>query len=73
MKGAELRLSTTWIVGEQLNAGGFGRVFELVGDGEPVVAKFVPKAPGADRELLFVNLTPVRNVVPIVDSGEFQD
>jgi eukaryotic-like serine/threonine-protein kinase len=33
-------------------------------------AKLVPKAPGADRELLFINIADARNVVPIVDSGE---
>ena len=40
---------------------------------QSAVAKFVPKAPGADRELLFVGLEGVRNVVPIIDSAEYQD
>ena len=73
MKGARLELSSTWIVGEQIDKGGFGRVYELAGGSQPVVAKFVPKAPGADRELLFVDVKGARNVVPIIDSGEFQD
>jgi serine/threonine-protein kinase len=33
----------------------------------------VPKAPGAQRELLFVDLGGARNVVPIIDSGETDD
>ena len=33
----------------------------------------VPKAPGAQRELLFVDLGDARNVVPIIDSGETHD
>ena len=37
------------------------------------VAKFVPKVPEAQRELLFVDLGEARNVVPIVDSGEHGD
>ena len=35
------------------------------------VAKFIPKDPGADRELLFRGLSDVRNIVPIVDTGEW--
>ena len=34
------------------------------------MAKLIPKDPGAERELLFVDLSRVRNVVPIIDSGE---
>ena len=37
------------------------------------VAKFVPKDPGAGRELLFVYLDGVCNVVPVIDSGEAGD
>ena len=39
-------------------------------NGFRAVVKLVPKAPGADRELLFVKLDGVRGVVPIIDSGE---
>lgn len=73
MKGTTLVLSSSWTVGDELGSGGFGRVYELTGGDGPAVAKFVPKAAGADRELLFVGLEGVRNVVPIIDSGEFQD
>jgi eukaryotic-like serine/threonine-protein kinase len=37
------------------------------------VAKFIPKTPCADREVLFVRLDGVRNVVPVIDSGEQED
>jgi eukaryotic-like serine/threonine-protein kinase len=50
---------------------GFGQVFLAVADdGTEGVVKLVPKDPGADRELLFVNLAGKPNIVPIIDSGE---
>lgn len=73
MQGKRVQLSTTWLVGSQLDSGGFGRVYLIIGNGQKAVAKFVPKAPGADRELLFANPKDVRNVVPIIDSGEHGD
>jgi len=69
-KGTRLKLDREWIVGEQIGAGGFGRVHAVTSGGDEAVAKFVPKDPGADRELLFAKLDGVRNVVPVVDSGE---
>lgn len=63
-----------WEIGAQLGAGGFGRVFVATGDdGTVAAAKFVPKARGAERELLFVQLDNVRNVVPVIDYGETSD
>lgn len=73
MNGAKLELSSTWTVGNLLDRGGFGQVYELADGPSQAVVKFIPKAPGADRELLFVDLGAVRNVVPIIDSGEHQD
>jgi len=32
--------------------------------------KFIPKEPGADREMLFEDLSGVRYIVPVIDSGE---
>ncbi len=72
-KGARLALAREWAVGEVIGAGGFGRVYAVTSDGEEAVAKLVPKDPGADRELLFVDLGDVRNVVRIIDSGETAD
>jgi hypothetical protein len=37
------------------------------------VARFVPKTPSADREVLFVRLDGVRKVVSVIDSGEHKD
>lgn len=68
-----------WDVGARLDAdaAGFGRVFEATGtDGRPAVAKFVPKEPGAERELLFgdaLAAAELKNVVPILDQGEDGD
>jgi len=73
MKGDELDLGRRWLVGERIGAGGFGQVFAVTSGHHEAVVKFVPKAPGADRELLFVNLADVRNVVPVIDSGDHGD
>ncbi len=70
MTGEVLELQQRWVVGVSVGSGGFGHVYALEGDGPPSVAKFVPKAPGSDRELLFVDLGNAKNVVPIIDSGE---
>jgi len=37
------------------------------------VATLVPKAPGAQRELLFVNLEGIRKMVLVLDSGETEE
>ncbi|MEV0271516.1 serine/threonine-protein kinase [Hamadaea sp. NPDC050747] len=67
-------LENEWIIGERLGGGGFGQIYVATSDdGQDAVAKFVPKEPGAQRELLFADLTDVRNVVPILDSGETAD
>lgn len=65
-------LNQEWELGEPLDGdtGGFGRVHHArSAAGDPVVAKLIPKKPGADRELLFDGVGK-RNVVPILDSGE---
>ena len=70
----QIQLERSWEIGRQIGDGGFGRVLEAVSDGLPAcVAKLVPKDPGAERELLFVDLRDVRHVVPIIDSGEAGD
>ena len=62
-----------WSVGEQVGSGGFGRVHVVESDGvAPHVAKFVPKDQGARREHLFPRLSGIRNVVPVVDTGEWE-
>lgn len=68
--GSKLTLNREWVVGKRIGKGGFGSVYAVTSEGEEAAAKLVPKDPGADRELLFVDLREIRNVVPIIDSGE---
>ncbi len=69
-----LKLKREWTLGERIGEGGFGQVYAAHSSGfESAVAKLVPKVPGAQRELLFIDFTGVRNVVPIIDSGETED
>ena len=67
-----IRLHYEWTLGELLDGGGFGRVYEASSPevDRAAVAKLIPKAPGAQRELLFVDLGVGRNVMPCLDSGE---
>jgi eukaryotic-like serine/threonine-protein kinase len=69
-----LQFADEWELGERIAGGGFGQVFAAASSSvSRAVAKFVPKAPGAERELLFADLRGARNVVPIIDSGETED
>lgn len=69
-----LALNKEWAVGARIGSGGFGAVFEAEDTaGEKAAVKLVPKAPGTEREMLFTNLDGVRNVVPVIDSGEHED
>jgi hypothetical protein len=70
----KLQSGDEWLLGEHLDGGGFGQVYAAKSaEHEWAVAKLVPKAPGAERELLFADLRDVRNVVPIIDQGETDD
>ena len=63
-----------WEVGDELGAGGYGSVREARQDGvERAVAKFVSIKPGAQRELLIGASTNLPHVVPVLDSGEYND
>jgi serine/threonine protein kinase len=68
-----------WTIGQRLpdGEGGFGQVVDVVdASGRGAVAKFVPKDPGAERELLFGDSTAAmsyRNVIPVLDKGEHGD
>ncbi|SDU47655.1 serine/threonine protein kinase [Jiangella alkaliphila] len=72
MSGEELIRGSKyeWRPGEHLGGGGFGRVIAVSSEWGDGAAKFVPKAPGAQRELLFEELSDCRNVIPIIDSSE---
>lgn len=72
-EGQRIELAESWEVREQLGKGGFGLVYRASGSTEAAI-KFVPKDPGSERELLFADLNGhVRNVVPVLDSGEHND
>ena len=60
------------IESKPLGRGGFGRVYPAMADDQPpAAAKFIPKAPGAEREMLLKDdLSGVPNVVPRLDDGE---
>jgi Serine/threonine protein kinase len=62
-----------WTLGEKLGAGGMGAVYLASSPTRSGVVKLVGKEPGADRELLFVNLAGRPNIVPIIDAGETGD
>ncbi len=70
----KVNLTHEWTLGEIIGSGGFGTVYKAKSSlCARAVAKIIPKLAGADRELLFVNnndLEGVRNIVPIIDSGE---
>lgn len=67
-----ITLTQEWSIGKPVDQGGFGKVFLAQSVDEPsAVAKFVPKEPGASRELLFENPDGMPNVVPILDKGEW--
>ena len=69
-----VHLNRAWHIGGELRSGGFGRVYlGCSTEGEEVVIKLVPKAPGAGREILFEDLDGVPNVVPTLDRGEWQE
>ncbi len=64
----------SWRLDGLLAKGGFGQVFEArADDGSDAVVKLIPKEPGAARELLFESLSGSPNIVPILDSGEWED
>ena len=67
-------LAKTWTLGKIIAKGGFGAVYEASGPHhEPVVAKLIGKTPATDRELLFVDLAGMPNIIPVIDSGEYED
>jgi eukaryotic-like serine/threonine-protein kinase len=67
----EIQMTKRWTLGAKLGAGGFGAVFMATSeDGETSVIKLVPKAPGADREVLFENLAGTPNIMPVTETSE---
>ena len=69
-----ISLSQEWHKGDELAAGGFGRIYAgTSSSGDDIVLKLIPKMPGGDRELLFDNLSGTPNVLPVLDTGEWGD
>lgn len=67
----QVKLQQMWTLGKEIGRGGFGVVHEAESEASVVAAvKLVKKVPGTEREMLFTELPGVRNVVPIIDSGE---
>ena len=62
-----------WMRGDLIAGGGFGDVYRATApDGSAGALKFVPKEPGADRELLIAtDLQGMPNVLPTLDVGDF--
>ncbi|WP_207924090.1 serine/threonine-protein kinase [Actinomadura bangladeshensis] len=56
-----------------IGEGGFGRVHLVRSGARECAAKLIPKAPGAEREMLFADVADAPNVVSIIDSGETAD
>lgn len=74
VRKVKLKLDQEWELGNKIDGGAFGQVYEAVSEkGDVAVIKLVPKVPGAEREMLFADLSNVRNIVPIIDSGEAGD
>ena len=67
-----IKLEQEWRLGKLLAAGGFAKVYMAMSKSDaPAVVKLIPKTPGAQRELLLENLNSVPNVVPVLESGEW--
>lgn len=74
MASTIIELKNKWHLGEQMGQGGFGRIYDAQGDdGSSAVVKLVPKVPEAARELLFEPISDKANIIPILDTGEWEE
>ena len=72
--GLIITLNHQWHLGDRIGGGGFASVYRAWAEGqEPSVIKLIPKDPGAERELLFEDLNGVPNIVPVIETGEWDD
>lgn len=72
MTGTILELSDRWNIEDQIgDRSGMATVYRAVSDeGLSAAVKFIPKTPGALRELLFESLSGSEHILPIIDTGE---
>lgn len=74
MNGKAIHLQRTWYLGTRIAGGGFGQVYMAQDeDGSPAAIKLVLKVPGAARELLLEAVSNKPNIIPIWDSGEWDN
>ena len=72
--GLIIALNHQWHLGDRIGGGGFASVYRAWAEGQgPSVIKLIPKYPGAERELLFEDLSGVPNIVPVVETGEWDE
>ena len=69
----QLKFALQWSIGEEIGVGGFGRVYRANSGDRQAAVKLIPKSQGAERDLLLVELDDVRNVIPIIDYGEYEE
>lgn len=61
-----------WQLGDRIGEGGFAQVYRARAEGhERAVVKLIPKLPGSEREVLFEHPTDVPNIMPVIDSGQW--
>jgi eukaryotic-like serine/threonine-protein kinase len=68
-----VKLARNWKVGEEIGRGGFGCVYRCTSGKTVGALKLVPKADGLTRDMLVADLQDVRNIVPVLDSGDHED
>ena len=69
-----VHLTEEWEIISKLNVGGFGTIYSAKSKTcENAVLKLIPKKPGAGRELLFEKIGGQPNIMPILDTGEWED
>ena len=72
--GPIINLKHRWHLGDRIGEGGFAQVYRAWAEGlKPAVVKLIPQLPGAERELLFEHPEGIPNIVPTIESGEWND
>jgi serine/threonine protein kinase len=66
-----IELTSRWKIASQIgDSSGMGAVYKVIDEnGSEAAMKFIPKVPGASRELLFEELSGSANIMPIAETG----